>query len=304
MPSAKLDLPFELTGSKVTEIEWPLGGVRFTLTGKTDSGNEVNAARLTFERVSNLVQVRAFLTTKLSYLPAGTRRKFPEYRIAESPIKLPARLTCLRLTQAAKLSYGDRVFSNYHGKPFVGAKDKVYLFSLAAPRFRDREPFPIACSRVAFVQADGPAPGHEETPPATIHSFDALQPIAREFAEAIFHQDLEKANRLLTPEAQKILKKQQLKRFLPRGWKSFVDQYGDTDTAIVECLKILTIEPHFGGTDDLEIPYGPYVTPDVTVDQISGVLSIFAGDPDWDIDPMCSLYFVNQDGQPRIGIVY
>lgn len=38
-------------------------------------------------------------------------------------------------------------------------------------------------------------------------------------------------------------------------------------------------------------------------DLILGAVTVFPGDPDWDIDLMCVLYFVDFNAEPRIGFV-
>ncbi len=84
MAKKQAELPFDLTGCKVTGLEWPKGGMRLILGGTTDAGQNVEGARVTFERVSNLEPVHTFLTASLKYLPEKKGR-IAEYCYGGNP---------------------------------------------------------------------------------------------------------------------------------------------------------------------------------------------------------------------------
>ncbi|MEZ6133875.1 MAG: hypothetical protein R3C53_03085 [Pirellulaceae bacterium] len=300
MAKKLVDLPFDLTGCKVNNLEWPKGGLCLILGGSTAARQNVEGSRVTFERVSNLEPVHTFLMASLKYVPAKQGR-MAEYRYGSKPIRLPARLTQLSAGRPARISYADKVFTKYYGAPRATSSEHVFHLALAAPRFRDRPAFPIVCRSVAFIANEGNAVDHLATSVASPLPLDTLEPLARKFAEAILKDDAELANSLLTPAAQKRLARSGLKKWLPRGWKDAIRELGSPEAAIAATLKHLTVEPPL--EDDIEGVSVRDLAPDLPFESVRGQLMVFPGDPEWDIDEMFSLHFVEVNGEPRIGFV-
>src|SRR5262245_4732982 len=154
---AAAEIAFDLTGATVRQIAWPPRGFRLVLSGQTAEGCSVDGAQVTFEAVVNQFPLRMFLTEKRILRKRVMRHKdgrsvsFVDNSCKALPLKLPAKLTCLRLSKVDHPTYGDRAFTDFHGEPpEPGARQKLYLFALAEKRFKGRKPFPIVCSRVAF----------------------------------------------------------------------------------------------------------------------------------------------------------
>ncbi len=216
-------------------------------------------------------------------------------------MRLPARLTQLSSGRPARISYADKVYTNYYGAPRATSVESVFLLALAAPRFRDRPAFPVVCRRVAFVGQQGNAVGDAETSVAQPLSFETIEPLARRFAESDLNGDAELATSLLTPAAQKRLARSGLGKWLSRGWKYAIRELGSPEAAVAETLRQLTVEPpqeeEPGGVSMRDL------APDVPFESVRGVLLVYPGDPEWDIDGMFTLHFVEWNGKPRIGFV-
>src|SRR5262245_46500019 len=294
------DLPFDLTGSTVTEIDWPRRGFRMILGGKTADGRAVDGVRLTFEEVANLDPLNTFLTARLTYSRPSARMPYPEYHYTPFPLRLPTRLTHLRRSRAARASSPDPAYGTYYGAPpRAGRNQRLYLFTLAAARFRTRKPFPIVCARTALVAADGTALGGEETPIPPPLSVKVLKQLGRQFAEAVLNGNDAVANRLLTEAARRRLGRTGLNRLLPRGWAESVKYAGSRKKAAAMFRKHLTVEPQPGGEAADSISFA-HNAPGVPPNSVRGFVVVYAGDPDWDIDPMCFLYFVGEGRDVRI----
>jgi hypothetical protein len=300
------DLPFDLTGCRVTAVEWPARGLRLILGGKTAAGRDVDSVRLTFEEVVNHRQLHGFLTARLTYnrrrvrIPFVGVRWIDEYHYGDRPLRLPARLTHLRRSRAARASYPDRVFAAYHGAPpAAGRGQRLYLLALSEARFRGR-PFPVVCGRVTLVAAGGTALGGAETPRPRPLPAAVLVRLGRRFAEAVLAGDRAAVDRLLTPGARRRLGRRGLRAFLPRGWAGTVRHCGGPKQAAKLTLEYLSVEADPGAEVD-DGPSFARMAPDVPPHTVRGVVQVYPGPPDSDVDPMAILYVVGDNRAPRIG---
>lgn len=295
MAKKQADLP-ELTGCKVVNIDWQHRSIGLILAGKTDAGLNVDGAQLRFDKISNFEPLRMFLTASLKFARGS-------YEITgNKPVRLPARLTDLRISRAAKIAYGDSVYSKYYGAPRKGSTENFYLLALAAPRFR--KPFPIVCARATLVQAAAIDTVIAKTSRKSPFSNKVLQSIAQPFAQALLTDDVKVAMQLLTSVAYKRLGRSGLKKYWPRGWKTTVRALGSKEAVLELVREHLTIEPIFDryGTADDWIEQLPE---DFPSEPVRGAIRLFLGDPAKnDTSEFCSLYFVEEQGKPRIGLVH
>jgi hypothetical protein len=293
------DFPFDLTGCRVTAIEWPRRGFRMILGGQTAAGRDVDGARLTFEEIANHDPLHTFLTAGLTYSPRTARRPYDHFRFGGSLVRLPSRLTHLCRSKAAKPTYGDAAYGRYYGAPRVGRGERLFVFALGVPRFKNRKPFPVVCRRVALATADGTALGGEETavpPPLPV---GVLERLGRQFAEAVLAGDDDAADRLLTPAARKRLGRAGLDRLLPRGWGATVRHYGGRKKAAAMLRKHLTVEAEPGG-EAADSALFSHAAPDVPPNSVRGFVTVYPYHPEYDVDPMCYLYFVGEGRDARI----
>ncbi|MCU0704568.1 MAG: hypothetical protein MUF18_11380 [Fimbriiglobus sp.] len=296
------ELPFDLAGCTVTAAEWRPRGLRLTLGDATAGGHDMTGARLAFEEVANRDHLYTFLTARLTYrrrtlkLPTGGQRTFSEYLYDSRPLKLPARLTTLRVSTAARQSYPDRVFATYYGAPpAAGPGRRVYLLGLSEPRFGGRGAFPIVCGRVALVMPGGVAHGRGETPAAKPLPAAVLTRLSKAFATAVLAGDRSAADELLTPECRKRFGRGGLAKLLPRGWVATVRHFGDPSSAVATIRREMTVEVE--SPPDAAIEPGFSIVPPHT---IRGVTKVFPAPADSDVDPMCVLYFVGSGKEVRI----
>ncbi len=202
---AGTDLPFDLTGCKVVELEWPPRALRLVLGGATAGGRLVDRAYLTFQAVVNRYEVDQFLQLQ-RYIERGAG--YTNNKIKWYPLRLPATLTCLKRSRAAKASYGDAAFTDAYGSPpEVGAGRRLYLFALAEKRFHDRKPFPIICSRVGLVDATGKRLAGAETPPPRKWPAEDYERLGMRYLEAVLTGERKTAFGLLSKACQKRLGK-------------------------------------------------------------------------------------------------
>jgi hypothetical protein len=293
------DLQFDPTGCTVTAIEWPRRGFRMVLGGTTAAGTDVDGARLTFEEIANHDPLHTFLTAGLTYIPKTARRPYDHFKIVGTAVRLPAQLTHLRRSTAASVSYGDPAYGKYYGAARAGRGERLFVFALGVPRFKDRKPFPVVCRRVALVAADGTALGGAETvvpPPLPV---TLLKRLGKQFAEAVLAGDDAAADKLLTPAARKRLGWAGLDRLLPRGWAATVRHYGGRKEAAAMIRKHLTVEAEPGG-EAADNAMFTHAAPDVPPNSVRGVVTVYPYHPDTDVDPMCYLYFVGDGRDARI----
>lgn len=205
-------LPVDLVGHKVTQVHWPARGVQMLLTGATAEGRSVANVVLTFSAVANQYELQQFLSWKrhLERKGALTRNRVDPY-----PLKLPATVTCLKLSRARQASYGDAAFTDAHGKPpALGPTQQLCLFALAEKRFKDRKPFPIIFERWSLTDSRGQMLVGIEEPAARRWSSEEYQRLGTQFFEAVVIDDLAAAWNMLSRACRKRLGKAEFRRRL------------------------------------------------------------------------------------------
>jgi hypothetical protein len=100
--------------------------------------------------------------------------------------------------------------------------------------------------------------------------------LARQFAEAILTDDSELVHGRLMPAAEKRLKRDGLKKFLPRGWKSIVRELG-TAEALPQTVEAQTIEAAFD--EGFEGERVKDLAPDMPFESVRDVVCIYPSDP-------------------------
>lgn len=204
------NLPVDLEGATVVRISWPPRGFQVELDGKTSDGLSVAGARLKFEDVVNQFPLRMFLSEKRFIQKRVVHRKngppitFTDNSCESYPLKLPAKVSHLRLSRARRVNYGDHAFTDCHGPP-PGIKPGQQLldFGLAEKRFKNRKPFPIICARIILVDRKGQPLIGEETPPQKSWPTSDHEQIGRRFAEAILQDKLSTAWTLCSKQLRK-----------------------------------------------------------------------------------------------------
>lgn len=195
------DMPFDLTGCQVVQVTWPARGFALHLAGETAAGRSVADAVLTFEAVANLYELREFLSGKRRIVREGgvTRNTIADY-----PLGLPATLTHLKASRAARACYGDEAFTGAHGNPpSVGPGQRLYLFTLAEKRFVDRKPFPIICGRLTWADGERTSPSGEAPEPLPRWSMEEYQQLGMRFFEAVVMDALAAAREMLSKSCRK-----------------------------------------------------------------------------------------------------
>jgi hypothetical protein len=297
-------LPFNLVGCTVEEVEWPARGFRLVLSGKTAKGQPVAGYRVTFEAVANVYPLRMFLSEKRILIPKGTivggrPQPYSHNKSELYPLKLPAKLTHFRRSTAAKVTYGDRAFTDCHGPPPALQKGQLrMLFALAEKRFKNRGPFPILCNRVNLTDAKGKVLGGEVNPPERDWPEEDFLQLGRRFAVAVLGSDKAAARACLSRECRQRLGAKGLNRVISK---------------CADGRRLLHNSAAYGYTFDTLFEFGAETDPALVWESVQGgrpvglppeaVRGIVSASSEGLREGLFALYVVEEGGELRIGRV-